>query len=467
MSSTNKPPDKTRGFWQWVKNPWIRRRAEHDAADLEANLETFDPDQLSQEKIDQFVGDLIKKKLEWPMPRIFDRLGARAVPSLLRALDDSLYLQPYRGRYAPGLPLESLIRLLEPFAPAEMLGRLVELVTHKDAKIRRAVAGMFGHLAALDVWLTVSRDPDEDVQRYALWGIDSALTAKRVTPEFAVGALDRVIELVDHSGSDSDIVRAAAKVAARLDPARALTEFLNLKRFTANNPRLYYLLKAANEHDIQLPPDRVSLLLIELRPKADEYFGGCAIGYLLLQLARQKTDDARRWAEEVNSWSRPGSAGGKYISRAAADALALLNGINNPTSVVLRRLETVRDVDLLTAPQSAYYVAWILDAEVCNGGFAQYFVNSSGDTAGRAVSAFETIGSLGHAAIVRRAVALFGKQGPATDREERHDQLAKMSAKQDAEMNQLATEYYDVPEDVTVKLTNFANQHAEHFRDGV
>lgn len=67
---------------------------------------------------------------------------------------------------------------------------------------------------------------------------------------------------------------------------------------------------------------------------------------------------------------------------------------------------------------------------MCNGGSAQYCVNSSGNHAHLAVKALRAIGATGTAEIVQRPLDLFGPDGP--DRNRRHDQLAALSPEQDA-----------------------------------
>lgn len=469
MAAADDRPDRTRGFWAWVKRPWIRRRFEDETADKEAELAAFDPARVSDREITRLVDGLLDRRKMFPVTQKFERLGRRAVPQLLRALSDPRFLNPYRGRDVSGVPLKDVLDLLEPHAPPEIVGRLAELMGHPDRQVRKAAGKGLGRLAtptAVEPWLAASRDPDNDVRSEAVWGIDSALRAGRVAPEFGAGVVGRVVELLEDPSPGFHLVKGAAGVLAQLDPCRALVEFLDPRRFTPANPGLHDLLEAADEHKLPFPPDRVVALLAELRSAADDYFGGSMIGHLLRQLARQRSADAGRWAAEAGAWATPGSNGAKHIGQAVAHVSALFVGVENPTHAVLTRLEAAGNLDRLTAPQRAYFVAWVLDAEVRNGGFAQYFVNSSGGTAGDAVAAFEAIGAAGHAAVVRRAAALFGPAGPAADRDERHEQLAGLSGEQDAEMARLDTEYYEVADDVAARLLTYASRHPEHFRTG-
>jgi hypothetical protein len=65
-----------------------------------------------------------------------------------------------------------------------------------------------------------------------------------------------------------------------------------------------------------------------------------------------------------------------------------------------REVEIVR---ALSPGVRALYVTWGVEAEVNNGGFNQYYFNSSGAFAPDAVGAFEYFGATQHAALMREA----------------------------------------------------------------
>jgi hypothetical protein len=75
--------------------------------------------------------------------------------------------------------------------------------------------------------------------------------------------------------------------------------------------------------------------------------------------------------------------------------------------------------DELTEPERVFVAVWTLEADVNNGGFDQYYANSSGDYAWYAPKALRSIGADNTAGIVERANAAFGSDGPAADREAR------------------------------------------------
>lgn len=56
-------------------------------------------------------------------------------------------------------------------------------------------------------------------------------------------------------------------------------------------------------------------------------------------------------------------------------------------------------------PQKVFSTIWALESEVNNGGFSQYFLNSSSETASFVVEALEVIGAPKTASICNRAIA--------------------------------------------------------------
>jgi hypothetical protein len=66
---------------------------------------------------------------------------------------------------------------------------------------------------------------------------------------------------------------------------------------------------------------------------------------------------------------------------------------------------------------------WMLEADVNNGGFHQYYFNSAGDTAYYAPTAMRAIGARAMADIVERANARFGPDGPPKGRNVRQEAL--------------------------------------------
>ncbi len=68
-----------------------------------------------------------------------------------------------------------------------------------------------------------------------------------------------------------------------------------------------------------------------------------------------------------------------------------------------------------------------LEAEVNNGGFDQFFLNSAGDDTQETITALERIGALKTAKIVREAAARFPAGSPPQDRTSREEELLKIA----------------------------------------
>lgn len=77
-------------------------------------------------------------------------------------------------------------------------------------------------------------------------------------------------------------------------------------------------------------------------------------------------------------------------------------------------------MSVLSKPERVFYVTQILEMEVNNGGFSQYFFNSSGDFANEIVDAYSEIGAVRTVEICKKAVSIYDGEVPA-DRDARED----------------------------------------------
>jgi hypothetical protein len=99
----------------------------------------------------------------------------------------------------------------------------------------------------------------------------------------------------------------------------------------------------------------------------------------------------------------------------------------------------------LTESERVFVRVWSAAGQIDNGGFDQFFYNSSGDDAAQTPAAFRTIGAFGKAEIIQRAIALFpGGIAPA-DPEARAALLDELP---DNAFQSLEEEYYANSEDV-------------------
>lgn len=99
---------------------------------------------------------------------------------------------------------------------------------------------------------------------------------------------------------------------------------------------------------------------------------------------------------------------------------------------------------------------WLLEAEVNNGGFDQYYFNSAGDLAVPTVDALRIIGASRTASLLAAANSEFPNLVPPANRDARQRALDEI--RDSARFGALATEFYQGLEDLTALL-------ALHFRN--
>src|SRR5258708_26400252 len=76
------------------------------------------------------------------------------------------------------------------------------------------------------------------------------------------------------------------------------------------------------------------------------------------------------------------------------------------------------DFETQSVPQKVFSSVWAVESEVNNGGFSQYFLNSSAETSAFVAEALEAIGAPRTADICRRAIACAFPDGlPSTPEE--------------------------------------------------
>ena len=114
----------------------------------------------------------------------------------------------------------------------------------------------------------------------------------------------------------------------------------------------------------------------------------------------------------------------------------------------------------LSEPERVFVRVWQLEAEVNNGGFAQYYFNSAGDLAAEAPAALEAIGATHTAGIVRGANAVF-PAGPPREQDAREELLDSIPAEAFAPFDEGFLAYTD---DLSSLLYAYVQSHREQIR---
>jgi len=144
-----------------------------------------------------------------------------------------------------------------------------------------------------------------------------------------------------------------------------------------------------------------------------------------------------------------------------SEELKFLMTINDK---VFARLKNV-GFDGLRDAEKVFVCVWVLKGQVDNGGFDQFFFNSSGEYSVEAVSAFEKIGATKIAEIIQQANGMFKNGQPPKNWEYRQEELSKMPESAEKELGRLTDEFYKCTEDVDKLLYQFVLKHREEFLD--
>ncbi|HEX4756996.1 MAG TPA: DMP19 family protein [Terracidiphilus sp.] len=121
------------------------------------------------------------------------------------------------------------------------------------------------------------------------------------------------------------------------------------------------------------------------------------------------------------------------------------------------------DFDNQSIPQKVFSSIWAVESEVNNGGFSQYFLNFSSETAGFVTEALETIGAPKTADICRRAIATAFPDGLPLNPETISSVASDFSVETERKLDALDREFYQYPHDLTKLLFSYVSKHPEEF----
>jgi len=117
-------------------------------------------------------------------------------------------------------------------------------------------------------------------------------------------------------------------------------------------------------------------------------------------------------------------------------------------------------MEMLNEHERVFYVTQILEQEVNNGGFSQFFFNSSGDLSNELVDAFTKIGALKTAKICKKALAVFNGKVP-TDRDEREELLDSLDC--DDVLSECDDEFYEYEDSLDELNYAYVMKHRNSF----
>lgn len=113
--------------------------------------------------------------------------------------------------------------------------------------------------------------------------------------------------------------------------------------------------------------------------------------------------------------------------------------------------------------QKVFSAIWAVESEVNNGGFSQYFQNSSCETASFVADAMEIIGAPKTADICRRAVRAAFPKGLPANADAISAAAANFPTDVEEALSQLDEEFFAYPHDLTELLFAYVSGHPDEF----
>lgn len=121
------------------------------------------------------------------------------------------------------------------------------------------------------------------------------------------------------------------------------------------------------------------------------------------------------------------------------------------------------DFALQSLPQKVFSSVWAVESEVNNGGFSQYFLNSSAETAAFVADALEAIDAPKTADICRRAVNCAFPAGLPPTAEGISSLAAEFSEDTLAQLDALDAEFFAYPHNLAELLYAYVSRKPEEF----
>jgi hypothetical protein len=126
------------------------------------------------------------------------------------------------------------------------------------------------------------------------------------------------------------------------------------------------------------------------------------------------------------------------------------------TATKLVEKESRDGLSSLSELEKTFFLVWVADGEVGNGGMHAVCYNSTGDYLMHLPSAFRAIGAPVKAAAFDSLINAFGIEPPSPDHDIRLEQHSNLSARAEAAIDALDAVYYAAGEDVTDLLYSYA-----------
>ncbi len=122
------------------------------------------------------------------------------------------------------------------------------------------------------------------------------------------------------------------------------------------------------------------------------------------------------------------------------------------------------NIEKLNSSQQTFLFVENLEREINNGGFNQFYFNSSGDFSQETVNALLEIGAKKTAEIIKKANSEFKSGIVPKDRTERQTELELIEKNAEENWNKCDSEFYEYKDDLTELLIAFVIKNKTEFK---
>jgi hypothetical protein len=387
---------------------------------------------------------------DFSLLKLLESLGERTHPFLLAYLADKEHRADWLKR-DPAKSFSSsrfgrLCTVLGDAPPPAAIPLLEPFFNEADATTRRIAIEKIASTGAPEIVPFVRKalaESNKEISTWTVSGLLSALNRGALNADTKAQLFPDVKEI---EGSIDQQQWAEALIGLDSNKAREL--FLSPETFKAASPRLGDILAALCETKSQVPRELLLSLVAQLRtPSFEDEQRRMELALLLLGRQRNPAD-----LELLRG------TGDENFARHAMPGLLAWHGLEGYRDRI-SKLEEEKGIAALNKTQRQYVAAAQFGKDWFT--FYGYFLGPKAEHWQDARAGLKAMKCDKQVTLLEEARALFGKNGPSSDDEERWTQVESLG---DGAFDDLSDQLREASDSLDLSLDRFAIEHAESFK---
>lgn len=451
----------------WGFLDWVRGRPFRDDPDRLAL-----PENASDRELRAMALQLLNRDRRWDAYKLLNqqRDGARPVLESLLRLDKRF--RDTRQIDSDQSTFDRVLEILFEWESRYALEEALKLVDSPDPRLRALAANHLvrtGKACFVPELVRLANDPDPEVREALgdgigeLFGFSVSFEYSRqseppLEAPLAIALYDsiRAWALRTDRGCGSDFARALLIA----DPERAITDLTAPETLTVDRCWLRSLISVMRNEGIAIPKERIVSLLCQVKAIYDredfnvaEHGKSFTVTELLESLAILDCELAFKWIAVFRSHHQSEA---RYAAQYAREKLS-----PKFFSIAYKNLKELGSIDAMRTEHRVFYLIYILDSEVANGGWWQWLANSSGRYGYETVAAFHEVGAPDLARLLEQFLNDVGQDATSPQQEKR---MAAIDRVMDAGLNfPDKSELWKEGHDLRALIYDYAERHGDAF----